>query len=278
MAILMALLSSAVWGTSDFVGGLLSRRYSVYLVVATSQSAGLAAVTVAALVTGRFVDGLGWVAPSIVAGVGLAVGLVTFYRALATGTMGIVSPIAALGVLVPVAVGLLRGDAPSAITSIGVAVALAGAVAASGPELRGRAGAQPVALAAVSAVCFGVAMTMLAQGAKANPLMSLWGMRATSVSGMTVVLLVLARSGARFSMRRADVPLIVLAGLGDAGANLLFSLATLRGYLSVVSVLASLYPAMTVLLARFVLHQRLLPVQLAGIVAALLGVVLVSLG
>ena len=79
-------------------------------------------------------------------------------------------------------------------------------------------------------------------------------------------------------MRRTDVPLIVLAGLGDAGANLLFSLATLRGYLSVVSVLASLYPAMTVVLARFVLHQRLLPVQLAGIVAALFGVVLVSLG
>jgi drug/metabolite transporter (DMT)-like permease len=229
------------------------------------------------LVTGRFAGGLGWLAPSIVAGAGLAVGLVTFYRALATGTMGIVSPIAALGVLVPVAVGLLSGDAPSAITSIGVVVALAGAVAASGPELR-RTGARPVALAAVSAVCFGVAMTMLAQGAKANPLMSLWGMRATSVSGMTLVMLVLTKSGARFAMRATDLPLIVLAGLGDAGANLLFSLASLRGYLSVVSVLASLYPAMTVLLARVVLHQRLLPVQLAGIVAALGGVVLVSLG
>ena len=278
MAILMALLSSAVWGTSDFIGGLLSRRLPVYLVVATSQAAGLTAVTVAALATGGFSDGHGWVAPAIAGGLSLAVGLVLFYRALATGTMGIVSPLAALGVLVPVTVGLLRGDAPSAVTSVGVVVALAGAVAASGPELRGRTGAKPIALAALAAVCFGVAMVMLAQGAKANPLMSLWGMRATSVSGLTLVLLGLTTSGARFAMRAADVPLIVLAGLGDAGANLLFSFASLRGYLSVVSVLASLYPAMTVVLARVVLRQRLLPVQLAGIAAALGGVVLVSLG
>jgi drug/metabolite transporter (DMT)-like permease len=278
VAILMALLSSAVWGTSDFIGGLLSRRLPVFVVVATSQGAGLTAVTVVALATGGFTDGRGWVAPAIAGGLSLAVGLVMFYRALATGTMGIVSPLAALGVLVPVAVGLLRGDSPSVVTSIGVVVALAGAVAASGPELRGRTGARPIGLAAVSAVCFGITMVMLAQGAKASPVMSLWGMRCTSVSALTLVILVLARPGPGFAMRGADVPLIVLAGLGDAGANLLFSWASLRGYLSVVSVLASLYPAMTVLLARFVLHQRLLPVQLAGIVAALGGVVLVSLG
>lgn len=274
----MALLSSAVWGTSDFIGGLLSRRLPAYLVVASSQAAGLTAVTVVALATGGFSDGRGWVAPAIAGGLSLAVGLVVFYQALATGTMGIVSPLAALGVLVPVAVGLARGDAPGAVTSIGVAVALAGAVAASGPELRGRTGARPIVLAAMAAVCFGTTMVMLAQGARSSPLMSLWGMRATSVSSLTVVTVLLTRSGTRFAIRRADLPLIVLAGLGDAGANLLFSLASLRGYLSVVSVLASLYPAMTVVLARFVLHQRLLPVQLAGIAAALCGVVLVSLG
>ena len=109
--------------------------------------------------------------------------------------------------------------------------------------------------------------------------MSLWGMRATSVSGLALGTLLIGGVGSRLAMRgRRDVPLIVLAGLGDATANLLFSLASLRGYISVVAVLASLYPAMTVLLARVVLQQRLLPTQLAGIIATLGGVVLVSLG
>jgi drug/metabolite transporter (DMT)-like permease len=278
VAILMALMSSVVWGTSDFIGGLVSRRMPAYVVVATSQAAGLAAVTVAALVTGGFGGQRDWVAPAMVAGVSLTVGLVMFYTALATGTMGIVSPIAALGVLVPVGVGLIRGDAPGAVTSVGIAVALVGVVLASGPELRGGTGAKPVLLAALAAACFGLAMVLLAQGARANPLLSLWGMRATSVAGLTIGILLVARPGARLALRSRDVPLIVVAGVGDAGANLLFSLASLRGYLSVVAVLASLYPAVTVLLARVVLQQRLLPAQLLGVAAALVGVVFVSLG
>jgi drug/metabolite transporter (DMT)-like permease len=108
--------------------------------------------------------------------------------------------------------------------------------------------------------------------------MSLWGMRATSVAGLTIGILVIASPGSRFALRRRDMPLIMVAGLGDASANLLFSLASLRGYISVVSVLASLYPAMTVLLARVVLQQRLRPAQLVGIAAALGGIALVSLG
>jgi drug/metabolite transporter (DMT)-like permease len=151
-------------------------------------------------------------------------------------------------------------------------------VLASGPELRGGTGAKPVLLAALAAVCFGIAMVLLAQGARADPLMSLWGMRATSVAGLTMGILLVTRPRARLAMRRRDTPLIVLAGLGDAGANLLFSLASLRGYLSVVSVLASLDRAVTVLLARVVLQQRLHPAQLVGVAAALVGVVLVSLG
>jgi drug/metabolite transporter (DMT)-like permease len=278
VAILMALMSSVVWGTSDFIGGLVSRRMPAYVVVATSQAAGLAAVTVAALVTGGFGGQRDWVAPAMVAGVSLTVGLVMFYTALATGTMGIVSPIAALGVLVPVGVGLIRGDAPGAVTSVGIAVALVGVVLASGPELRGGTGAKPVLLAALAAACFGLAMVLLAQGARANPLLSLWGMRATSVAGLTIGILLVARPGARLALRSRDVPLIVVAGVGDAGANLLFSLASLRGYLSVVAVLASLYPAVTVLLARVVLQQRLGPAQLLGVAAALVGVVFVSLG
>ena len=107
--------------------------------------------------------------------------------------------------------------------------------------------------------------------------MCLWGMRATSVATLAVSVLFLAR-GSRLNIPVGELRLIGVAGVGDATANMLFSLASLRGYLSVVSVLGSLYPVMTVLLARIVLHQRLLRAQLVGVIAALCGVVLVSLG
>jgi len=278
VTVLMALMSSVMWGTADFVGGLLSRRIPAHVVVATSQAAGLAAVTIAVIATDGFADGDAWLGWAMLAGITGAAGLITFYMALASGTMGIVSPIAALGVLVPVVVGLLQGETPSVVTSLGVAVALAGAVAASGPELRGGAGTAPVILAVVAGVSFGTSMVFLARGAEESALMSLWGMRATSVTGLTVGIAVAFALGTRVQMRSRDVAPIILTGLGDAGANLLFSLASLRGYISVVSVLASLYPVMTVLLARIVLHERMLRVQQVGVVAALVGVVLVSAG
>jgi drug/metabolite transporter (DMT)-like permease len=278
VAILLALMSSAVWGTSDFIGGFVSRRVPAYVVVATSQSAGLTVVTVAALFSSGFSEGPGWIIPSVLAGVTGAVGLVMFYTALAVGTMGIVSAVAALGALVPVAVGLARGDSPSTVTSIGVVVALVGAVFASGPELRRNAGSRPLLLAGLAAVSFGLCMTFLADGARDSPLMSLWGMRVTSVTGLTLVILLMRGRSPGRGLRAADLPLVMSAGVGDAGANLLFSLATLHGYLSVVSVLASLYPVMTAVLARTVLKQRLLHVQLLGIAAALLGIALVAAG
>jgi len=279
VAILLALMSSMVWGTSDFIGGMVSRRTPSHAVVALSQATGLAAVTVAALVSGGFGHRVDWVGPAIIAGASLAAGLVMFYAALATGAMGIVSPIAALGVLVPVGVGLAEGDKLNATTSIGIVLALGGVISASGPEFSVQAHARSIVLAAASALCFGIAILFLAKGAKADPLMSLWGMRATSVIGVTIAILISPRRrAASLAIRRQDVPLVMGAGIGDSTANLLFQLASLRGYLSVVSVLASLYPAMTAMLAWVVLHQRLQRTQLIGIIAALGGVALVSLG
>jgi len=279
VAILLALMSSVVWGTSDFIGGVVSRRIPSYLVVAASQASGLIAVTVVAVSAGRFGEDRGWVAPAIVAGASLASGLVMFYAALASGAMGVVSPIAALGVLVPVGVGLVRGDSPSPTTSVGIVVALVGVVSASGPEFRGHAHGRSIVLACLSALCFGTAMLFLAMGATADPLMSLWGMRAISVTAVTTGILLVARPRrSSVVVRRSDVPLIFAIGVGDSAANLLFQLASLRGYLSVVSVLASLYPAMTVVLAWVILEQRLQRTQLIGIIAALAGIALVSIG
>ena len=275
MAVVLALLSSALWGTSDFLGGLYSRHRPPYAVVAGSQACGLVLIGAVALGTSAWHGPLDWLPWAVGAGLAGSGALICFYAALAAGTMGVVSPIAALGAVVPVVFGFLAGESPSTTALIGIALALAGAVAASGPELQGRAGARPVLLAALAGVGFGVALILIAEGSESDALMTLTGMRATSVLGFVVAALVLRTRG---GLTAVDVPSLAVIGGGDVGANLLYALASQRGFLSITSVLGSLYPVATVLLARIVLHERLRPVQQAGVTGALAGVVLVSLG
>jgi drug/metabolite transporter (DMT)-like permease len=284
VAALLALLSSLLWGSADFVGGTLSRRLPTTLVVGASQAAGLVSITLVAILAGALTaptDYLPWAVASGLAGM---VGLVCFYSALASGTMGVVSPIAALGVVVPVVVGLARGERPSAVQLVGIAVALAGVVLASGPELSGRAGARPLVLAAVAALGFGLALLFIAEGSRTSTLMTLVAMRATSVTVLTVTLAVaLARSRRTASagvprLDRRDLGPVTLVGIGDVGANLAFGLASTRGLVSVVAVLGSLYPVITVLLARMVHAERLGRAQTVGVVGALAGVALIGVG
>lgn len=264
-----------MWGSADFLGGLLSRTRKPYAVVAGSQACGLLAVAVVALATGAWQGSTGWLPWSVLAGLVGASGLVAFYAALATGTMGVVSPIAALGAVVPVLLGLLRGEAPSAVVLAGLLLALVGVVTASGPELSGGAGARPVVLASLAGVCFGLALVFIERGAQTNAVMTMTGMRVTSVGLFCLAALALRTTG---GLVVRDVAPLAVVGVADVGANLLFALATQHGLLSVTAVLGSLYPVVTVLLARFVLHERLRAVQQLGVVAALVGVVLVSAG
>lgn len=275
MAVMLALFSSVLWGSSDFLGGLLSKGRAAYAVVGASQAAGVLAATVAALVTGGFSAPLGWVVPAVLAGVTGAVALISFYAAMATGTMGVVAPIAAMGALVPIVAGLLDGEEPSAVVGAGIVLALAGGVAASGPELRGRVGARPIALALVAAVTFGLAMLFIARGARTDAVMTVWGMRLTIATGIGVAALLTRRLG---GLRPRDIGPLVVLGIGAASANLLYGLASQLGYMSVSAALASLSPVVTVLLAWIVIRERLLRVQYVGVVVALAGVVLVSIG
>ncbi len=276
MAVVLALLSSLLWGSADFLGGLTSRRRPAYAVVGGSQACGLVVVTVVAVATQAWTGPVSWIGWALLSGACGTVGLVCFYSALGAGTMGVVSPIAALGAVVPVAAGMLAGERPSVITTTGLLVALAGAVAASGPEIRGsEAGTRPVALAAVAGVAFGLALVFIERGARVDLVMTLVGMRVTSVTVFVVVAVAVASIG---GLGRRDVPVLAVAGAGDVGANLMFALASQRGFLSVTALLGSLYPVVTVLLARFVLHERLARVQQLGVLAALVGVGLVALG
>jgi drug/metabolite transporter (DMT)-like permease len=281
MAAVLALLSSVLWGSADFLGGTVSRRHQAALVVGTSQAAGLVAIAVVAVAAGALGDDPGYLPWAILSGVAGVVGLVSFYAALAAGTMGVVSPIAALGVVVPVLAGLLKGERPAVLQLVGIVVAVAGVVLASGPELSGRAGARPVLLAAVAAVGFGVALLAIAEGSRHSTLMTLVSMRLTSVTLLAVALVVALGRGtprSEFALSPRDVGLVTLVGLGDVAANLSFGLASRRDDVSVVSVLGSLYPVVTVLLARGLHGERLGRLQSAGVAGALAGVVLIATG
>lgn len=277
MPYLLALSSSLLWGAGDFLGGTVSRRLPALAVVGVSQALALVVFALVATITGEAMQGMPavgwwWAAAAGIAGL---VGLVAFYAALAGGTMGVVAPIAALGVVVPLGAGLLAGERPGAVQMVGAVLGVLGGVLASGPELRGGAPRRPVVLAVVAGISFGLVLLFLARGSEESPLLTLVGMRATSVSILVVVALALRSLG---GVRRADLPLLGLIGLLDGGANLTYAIATTAGLLSLVAVLASLYPAVTVLLARVVHHERMTRVQDVGVAAAVLGVVLVASG
>lgn len=280
MAVFLALLSSLLWGSADFLGGTISRRRMAVLVVVTSQAAGLVGIALVALLAGAVDDPTDYLWWAVGAGLAGMLGLVCFYAALAMGTMGVVSPIAALGVVVPVLVGLARGERPAAIQLAGITIAVLGVVLASGPELSGRAGARPLLLAALSALGFGLALLFIAEGARTSTLMTLVTMRVTSVTVLAVALAAAARRLARgrLSLDRRDVALVTVTGMADVAANLAFGLASTRGLVSIVAVLGSLYPVVTVLLARVIHAERLGAAQTVGVAGALGGVALIAAG
>ena len=277
MLALLALASSAFWGTSDFFAGLKARTIAAPAVVAITQAFALVALSVILLVRNTGLSpsftghGVWW---AVVAGVAGALGLVSFYTALASGTMGVVAPISSLGALVPVFLGLITGEHPSAIAWAGMAVAVTGAALASGPELTGAVPPRPVVLAALAAGCFGTALYCLDRGARYAVLETLWGMRATSVAMFVIAGLVARSIG---GARRRDLPALAAIGLGDVTANGLFAFSSSQGMVSVASVLGSLYPVATLFWARLLLGERLRRVQTLGVALTLVGVVAIAL-
>jgi drug/metabolite transporter (DMT)-like permease len=277
MLSLLALASSLFWGTSDFFAGLKARTIAPPAVVAITQAFALVALSVILLVrhTGFSPSFTGngplW---AIAAGVAGALGLVSFYTALASGTMGVVAPISSMGALVPVFLGLLTGEHPTTTAWIGMAVAVTGAALASGPELTGAVPPRPVILAVVAAGCFGTALYCLDRGARYALLETLWGMRVTSVAMFLIAGLVARSVG---GTRARDLPALAVIGLADVTANGLFAFASSRGMVSIASVLGSLYPVATLFWARLLLAERLRRVQLLGVALTLVGVVAIAL-
>ena len=277
MAILLALSSSAVWGVSDYLGGVFSRRHALAGVTLVSQATGFVALCVWLAATGFHVDGRAF-GFGLLAGLGGGAGLALFYRALAVGTMSVVSPVAACSALVPFALALAGGERPSALVLAGAVVALGGAVLASADEHRaGDASRRRGAfLAVAAAVALGFFIYFLGLGGRhGEALSALVGARVGSLALLAAWALA-TRAPARID--RSALPAIAGLGILDTTANALFVLASARGYLSIVSVLGSLYPITTVFAAYVFLGERISPLQRAGVALALAGVAVVASG
>lgn len=246
----------------------------MFAVTVVSQGAGFLALCVAMGVRGD----IGWRSfwLGLLAGAGGGAGLAAFYRALSLGTMSVVSPVVACGAVVPFAISLATGERPSGLAVAGAVVALGGAVLASVEERRAesRERARAVALALVAAVALGLFVYFLGLGSReGDALSTLFGAR---VGSLTLLVLLASARRAPVTVPTGWLVPVALVGLADVSANALFAFASGHGLLALVSVLGSLYPVVTVLLAHVLLGERLTRVQQLGVAAALAGVVAIS--
>jgi uncharacterized membrane protein len=278
MASLLAILSSILWGGADFFGGKLSKRYQAIAVTAVSQAFGLLIGITIILVSSSWIKpNLSWdgyFLSGICAGLLGFLGLIAFYTGLATGRMGVVAPISALSVLIPLTIAFINGEKPSSAQLLGMSIALTGAVFASGPELKGGLAVKPIVLAVIAAFGFGAAIAFIAKGSESSAIMTMTTMR---FSTFIVALFLFARFRTTGGFKKKDMPVLVGIGAADFIANLLLGVATTKGLVSLAVVLGSLYPIVTALLAFKILHERLHKIQYVGIGFAIAGVAVISL-
>jgi drug/metabolite transporter (DMT)-like permease len=280
LALAISLASAASWGISDFLGGQETRRLPVLAVLAISQPAGLVLIALLIALTGADSISAGKLAIAFLAGAASLGGLAAFYSAMAMGTVSVVAPIAALGVVVPVVFGLAQGESPAAIQLAGLVPAIAGVVVLTyegRPEHAGTATASrlSIGLAIVAGLGFGIFFIGLDAAAADRPG---WAILAVRVGGVTTVLMALLLARPRFDGVSAAWPVLIVIGAFDVLANALFAIASTKGLLPVVAVGSSMYPAFTVALAHAVLGERLATLQWMGVVLALAGVVMIAAG
>src|SRR4051794_2601180 len=251
----------------------------VVAVVLGSQLAGLALIAAIVAIRGEGPPGGDFLPYAAASSVGGIVGLTSFYKALSIGAMGVVAPLSSTAAVIPLVVGLASGDTLSGLQATGIALAIAGVVLASREASDEAAASTAVAkgagLALISALGFGFFFVTIAKASDADVMWAVCVNRTVSALLLSVALLVTRPA---IGLKLRDMRVLALIGVLDTGANGLFALASTKGLVSVVSVLASLYPIVTVVLARVVLHERLQAIQRIGAVAALAGVALISAG
>ena len=277
MAALLALCGGLIWGVGDFLGGLASRRLAVIAVVVISQAIGLAGLLIVVLVTGDAFPGVGALLPAVGAGIAVLVGITAFYRGLAIGAMGIVAPISAAGTVVPLAVDAAHGSTPTALQWLGIALVLVGVATLSwerSPSGSARL-ATGTGLAVIAALGFGFYFVGIDAGADES---ASWAVVAARVTAVTLGSIAIVVTSTSLSPARTMLPMLAAIGIIDTFGNVLIAAATTYGAAGIVAVLSSLYPLVTIVLARVVLGERLGLAKRVGGGVALGGAAFVAAG
>jgi drug/metabolite transporter (DMT)-like permease len=283
---LFALATSLLWGLADFGGGLLARRTPALTVVVVSQSIAAVVLGVVVVATGGWSEAGAQLWFAVAAGLVGPVALLCFYKALALGPMGVVSPLGTVGVAVPVGVGLVLGERPGPAQVAGIAVAVLGVVLAGGPQLRGApVQRRAILLTLVAAFGFGTVFALIAEASSTvtGLFLALFVQRVVNVTvGGLALYTSVRRGGAALpdggGFPWGSLPALAFVGLADVAANGTYVVAAQHGPVTVAAVLASLYPVVTALAARGFLRERLRAVQAAGAGLALVGTLLLATG
>ena len=281
MVTILALLAAGLYGTADFLGGAASRRANAIALLEVNTPVGvLIMVVVALLAGGPAPDGVA-VAWGAVGGAAGGAGLIVFYAALAAGPMSVVAPVSALaGTLLPVGIALAGGEHPGLPVLAGSALCLAAialvSIEPNGSRVASSRTTRGLLTGLASGVLFGLFFVCIRNAGHGG---GLWPLVASRGSGMAVAFAAAAWTRTRPVWWGRDRPAFWMAlasGSFDVTANVCYLLATQRGMFSLAVVLTALYPAVTVLLARTVLGERMRPVQQAGLVLAAAGIALVT--
>jgi drug/metabolite transporter (DMT)-like permease len=279
LALALALGASVAWGGSDFVAGLASRRMPLLAVLVGSQVAGLVLLLGLLAATGEARPPGGAVLAAALAGVAELAGFAALYKGLAIGPMSVVAPISSAAALVPVTASVLTGARPSTAAGIGMGLVLLGAALAcaepgSGEAAHPHSALPGAALAVLAALCFGA--FFVGMDSAAHEAGAVWAVALNRSTSVSVLVFAFALMRPRVGAGRTDLAAVAAVGLLDAAANAMFAFALTQGLLSTVSVLGSLYPVTTVVLAVMVLDERVAPRQAAGVALVLGGIGLVS--
>lgn len=273
VGIVFALFAALAYGTSDFLGGAGSHRYPVWSIAFTGQLAGGAAMLALGLLTPG--------APTItdflwtgLAGAGAAVGTAFLYRGLASGRMGLVAPISAVGAaIIPVLAGFAGGERPSPLVWVGIVLALPGIWLVSHERVREASVSRAVMDGSIAGLGFGVLFTALAQ-VDANA--GFFPLAANQVTGAALTALIAAGLRHRWRPRGRAVAWGTVAGVIGAMGSAAFLVASQSAHLSVAAILTSLYPAVTIVLAALVLRERIGVLRAIGLGVCLVAIALVS--
>jgi drug/metabolite transporter (DMT)-like permease len=272
-AVGFGLAASVSWGTSDFSGGMAAKRVHIFGVMIFSYAVGLALMITLAITRGEPVAAAADLMWATGAGLAGAVGLTAQYRALAVGRMGIAAPVSAvLGATIPVIFSAFVDGVPGSLRVIGFGLAILG-VALISRARTASSGTDGLGLAVIAGVGFGLFFILIDQVSEDAVF---WPLAAARAASFAVLLIVALSSGQAWLPSRTGLRIVLLTGTLDVGGNAFFLLAAQSGRLDVASVLSSLYPAVTVILARSILKEHVTRVQGLGIAAALVAIPLIA--